>query len=127
MMNSFITVYENLKTIVARLCSTLHINEREHLKGRKPTLTNHEWITCAIFGRRQNVGSKKSLYELLEPSCSYNRFVANLKRIGVYLARISAALLCVASAQTHAVKFTDATDIPVCLQKNARKHRTMEG
>jgi hypothetical protein len=27
----------------------------------------------------------------------------------------------------HAIKYTDATDIPVCLKKNADKHRTMDG
>ena len=55
--------------------------ERTYPKGRKPILTNSEAVTAVILWRRQNIGSKKSLYEILEPSLSYNRFVVdNLKR-----------------------------------------------
>lgn len=127
MLLTGITIYHNLKTIVSRLCQTLKINEREHPKGRKPALTNHEWVTCAILKQRQNIGSIKSLFELLEPPCSYNRFVANLKRVGVYLARLSAALLACFGTQAHPVKFTDSTDIPVCQNKNGKRHKTMYG
>ena len=126
-MNYTITIFNTLKTIVSRICSILKINEREHPKGRKPTLTNSEAVSAAILWRKQNIGSKKSLYELLEPPCSYNRFVVHLKRVGVYLARIIALFLQHFSAHAHLVKFTDSTDIPVCLAKNARRHRIMRG
>lgn len=29
--------------------------------------------------------------------------------------------------ESHPIKYTDATDIPVCLKKNADKHKTMKG
>jgi hypothetical protein len=127
MINSFITIYDSLKTIVSRLFSILKINEREHPKGRKPTLTNSEAVTAAILWRRQNIGSKKSLYEILEPPCSYNRFVATINKAAKYLARVIVSLLRHFRERAHLVKFTDSTDIPVCLPKNAKQHRTMRG
>lgn len=127
MLETSLTIYHNLKTIVSRLCQTLKINEREHPKGRKLSLTNSESITCAVLKQRQNIGSVKSLYEILEPPCSYNRFVVNLLRVAPYLAAVIAALLQFFRTRAHLVKFTDATDIPVCLNKNATRHRTMRG
>lgn len=127
MLETSLTIYHNLKTIVSRLCQTLKINEREHPKGRKPALATSELITCAVLKQRQNIGSVKSLYEILEPPCSYNRLVVNLKQSGRCLARIISALLRLFGRDAHPVKFTDATDIPVCLNKNAKRHRTMRG
>lgn len=127
MLDTTLTIYHTLKTIVSRLCTSLKINEREHPKGRKLSLTNSESITCAILWRKQNVGSKKSFYEIIEPPCSYNRFVVNLLRVAPYLAAVITALLQCFRKHAHLVKFTDATDIPVCLPKNAKRHRTMRG
>lgn len=126
-MNTFLTIYHNLNTIVSQLFRTLKFKEREHSKGRKPALTNSEVVTCAILWRRQNIGSKKSLYEILEPPLSYQKFVDALNRIGVYLAKIVTAIMRLFGKSAHLVKFTDATDIPVCLNKNAKRHRTMYG
>ena len=127
MLETSLTIYHNLKTIVAHIFSFLKFNEREHPKGRKPLLTNSEAVTVAILWRRQNIGSKRSLFEILEPPCSYNRFVVALNATGKYLAAVITAILRYFSEHAHLIKFTDATDIPVCLNKNVRHHRTMRG
>lgn len=126
-MNYFITKFSSLKTIVSQFFKTLKFNEREHSKGRKPLLLNSEIVACAVFKQRQNIASKKSLYEIVEPPCSYNRFVVALNRAGIYFARIIIAIMRFLRTKAHLVKFTDATDIPVCLNKNARHHRAMRG
>lgn len=126
-MNTFLTVYHTVKTIVTNIFSSLKLKEREYPKGRKPTLKNSEAVTCAVLWRRQNIASKKSLYEILEPPCQYNAFVRAINRAGTYLALITALILKVLARGTHTIKFTDATDLPVCLTKNARSHRTMDG
>lgn len=126
-MNYSITIFNKLKTIVSRVCHSLKIKEREHPKGRKPLLTTSEALAAAVLWRKQNIGSKKSLYELLEPSLSYNRFVAQLNRCARHLAAIISALLRMFRENARFVKFTDSTDIPVCLNKNARSHKTMSG
>src|SRR3989338_10957600 len=126
-MNYFITTFSSLKTIVSHFFSFMKFNEREHSKGRKPILTNSEIVSCAVFKQRQNIGSKKALYEILEPPCSYNRFVVALNRVGTYLAKIITAVMRFLLKGASLVKFTDATDIPVCLNKNANRQKTMYG
>lgn len=125
-MNTFLTVYHALKTKVTQIFSLLNLPERENPKGRKPTLLNSEATTVAILKQKQNVVTKKSLFEILEPACQYNAFVRAINSAAKYLARIIAALLRFATlGGTHLVKFTDATDIPVCLNKNGKRHKTM--
>jgi len=124
-MNTFLTIYHTLKSTVSKIFHVLKLKDREHVNGRKPTLTNSEAVTCAILKQKQNIATKKSLWEILEPSLSYQKFVDALNRAAPYLARIIASLLASAQKDTHFVKFTDATDIPVCLNKNAKYHKTM--
>lgn len=125
-MNTFLTIYHTLQTSVSQIFTSLKLKDREHPNGRKPILTNSEAVTCAILKQKQNIATKKSLWEILEPPLSYQKFVDALNRIAPYLARIIAALLSLAGKDAHVVKFTDATDIPVCLPKNAIHHKTMK-
>ena len=118
-------MYTTLKHKVTQILNLLKIPEREHSKGRKPTLSNVEAVTVAVLKQKQNVVTKKSLYEILEPPCRYNAFVRAINSAAKYLAQITASLLSVARENTHPVKFTDATDIPVCLNKNGKRHKTM--
>lgn len=105
----------------------MKLKDRDHPKGRKPKLTNTEAVTCVILKQRQNIATKKSLYEILEPSISYNRFVVALNRVAFYLGQIITAILQLLGKNSHPLKFTDATDIPVCLNKNGKSHHTMKG
>ena len=124
-MHYFITKFNSIKTIVSQFFKTLKWQEREHPIGRKPNLTNSEIVTAAIFKQRQNIATKKSLYEILEPECSYNRFVVQLNRVAKYLVAIITAVMKFLQPKARSIKFTDATDIPVCLNKNAKDHKTM--
>lgn len=126
-MNTFITIYQTLNTIVTRIFRSLKFNEREHPKGRKPLLTNSEIVTAVIFKQRQNIATKKSLYEILEPLCSYNRFVVALNRAGTYLVRIITVIVEHLRKEAHLIKFSDSTELSVCLLKNSKNHRTMRG
>ena len=126
-MNESITVYQNLKTIVAHAFSSLKLKAREHSKGRKPALTNIEGTTCAILKQKQNIATKKSLWKIMEPPCGYNAFVRAINASGKYLAFIIGVMTRLLGDEARDPKFTDATDIPVCLNKNANTHRTMRG
>ena len=124
-MNYFITKFSSLKTIVSQIFDKLKWNEREHPRGRKPILAQSEVATAVIFWRGQNIGSKKSLYEILEPPLSYNRFVVGLNRAAKHLAAIITAVMDFLQKNAHLIKFTDSTELPVCLLKNSKNHRTM--
>lgn len=126
-MNYAITKFNALNTNVARIFSILKLPEREHPQGRIPILANSAATAAAIFKQKQNIATKKSLWEILEPPLSYDKFVRAINRAAKYLARVVAASLALAGKHPHLVKFTDATDIPVCLPKNARNHKTMNG
>src|SRR3989344_363240 len=65
-MNTSLTIYYNLKTIVAQIFSSLKLKDRDHPKGRKPILTNTEAVTCVVLKQQQNIATKKSLYEIVE-------------------------------------------------------------
>lgn len=126
MILTSITIYHSLKTIVTQFFKILKFNEREHPKGRKPLLTNSETVTAVIFKQSQNIATKKSLYEILEPPLSYNRFVVALNRVGIYLTRIITAIMNALQKEARLVKFTDSTEVPVCLLKNSKRHKTMQ-
>ena len=126
-MNYFITKLSALNTIVSQFFISLKLNEREHPKGRKPLLTNSEIVTAVIFKQKQNIATKRSLYDILEPSCSYNRFVVALNRAGKYLAAVITSVINFLRKKAHPIKFTDSTELPVCLLKNSKTHRTMRG
>jgi len=126
MLLTGITKFFSLNSSVTQFFGTLKFNEREHAKGRKPLLTNSEIVTCVIFKQQQNIATKKSLYEILEPPCSYNRFVVALNHAGKYLAAIITSVIKFLRKEAHLIKFTDSTELPVCLLKNSGHHKTMK-
>jgi hypothetical protein len=126
-MNTYITIYHNLKSIVTDIFSSLSLSDRTRPKGRKPAIGNIEAVTLALLARRQNVATKKALYEIMEPSCSYNTFVRTLNRSLGQLAFVAGAIMRLFEKDAHPVKHTDSTDVPVCLVKNGKSHRTMRG
>lgn len=126
-MNTDLTIYHTLETMVTKIFRTLKLKERDYPQGRKPKLTNIEAVTCVVLKQQQNIVTKKSLYEIMEPVISYNRFVVALNRVGLCLAKIIAAILQLFNKNAHCLKFTDSTDVPVCLVKNGKSHQTMRG
>src|SRR3989344_2299825 len=124
-MNESITTYQNLKAIIADIFSSLKLKNREHPKGRKPALTNIEAVTRAVLKQQQNIETKQSLYEIIEPPCSYNTFVVSINRTLEYWAQVIALIISVFRRHSPLIKFTDAIESPVCLLKNSRYHKTM--
>jgi hypothetical protein len=104
---------------------SLSIPTRNNPKGRKSALNNIEAVTCAVMKQKQGVTTKKALYEMLEPPCAYKTFVETINRVSKILAKIVATVLNMNRVRAHWLKFTDATEIPVCAVKNAKRHKTM--
>ena len=59
--------------------------------------------------------------------CSYKTLVVNLNRFAKKAMIVLALILKANRKDCHAVKHSDSTDIPVCLNKNAKHHQTMAG
>lgn len=123
-------IYNNLKGVVTRLVDTLHLTrEKQNPKGRKPAIPLVEGITLALYARASGRVTKKSVYDDFEKelSCTYKTFVVTINVCASYALLILYALMRTGRKNAHGIKLTDATDLPVCLAKNAKKHKTMNG
>ena len=121
-----ITIFNKLRQTVKWFYSQLKLNKFEKTKGRKLAISILDIISLALFKQRQNILTKKSLFEIFKPSCSYKTLVVNLNRFSNLALIILFALLKINHQKASLVKHTDSTDVPVCLNKNARKHKTMD-
>ena len=107
-----------------------YCNLKEYLKatGRKLSLTITETLTLSLFWHLQGIVTKKSVYDALsvEARCSYKSFVVNVNRFAPIALQIIGLIMAHNRRLAHVIKFTDATDIPVCLMKNVDHHKTMK-
>ncbi len=58
---------------------------------------------------------------------AYKTLVVNMNRFAKLAAIILAFFVNINRQNSHPIKHTDSTDIPVCLNKNASRHKTMKG
>lgn len=126
-MKFSLTIYNNLKQKVEFLYKKLKLFKHEITKGRKLAIPLTETITLALYKHKQNIGTKKALYETFVFPCSYKTLVINLNRCSLLALVILHHIMRTNRKYAHLVKHTDSTDIPVCLNKNASRHKTMYG
>jgi hypothetical protein len=126
-MKTTIQLYENIKQKVQFLYVKLKLHLREKTKGRKLALAIPDVIALALFKQRNQIATKKSLFEIFEEKlgCSYKTLVVNMNRFAK-LAGIMLALFLFANRKDdHPIKHTDSTDVPVCSVRKAKHHKTM--
>lgn len=120
---------ENLKRSIAHIVKTHHLTIPAALTGRPRKISQLDSLTLALYQHASTRTTKRSVYEDLKNKlrCSYKTLVVSMNAAGVLALRILSILMRQHRADAHLVKYTDATDIPVCLKKNADKHKTMAG
>lgn len=123
------TIYAKLKSIVTHLSHQFKLFNETHKSGRPKKIADHDALTLALYQHQSTRLTKKSVYEDFKSmlSCSYKTFVVAINRIAWVTLRLLFILMRLGRKHAHMVKYTDATDIPVCLKKNADSHRTMRG
>lgn len=126
-MNFPLAVYNALRNAVQKVYTFLHLETHESTTGRSLAINLVDSIALAIFKQKQNIATKKSLFEMVQPHCTYKTFVESINRAGAYLVLFIALILKTNRKAAHLIKFTDATHIPVCLLKNAKSNKTMRG
>jgi len=128
-MKFTLTVYNELKQKVQFLYKKLNLNKYEKAKGRKLKIPLVEIITLGIYRQTQGKETKVALWNDLKThlKCSYKTLVVNLNKSLVLCLVIIKMILQGNRQNCHWLKHTDSTDIPVCLNKNARYHKTMYG
>lgn len=125
-MKPMLAIYNGLKEKVIFLYRKLKLFTHEKQTGRKLSLSNQETITLALYKQTQNIQTKIALWNDFRPPCSYKTFVVNLNRCAWFATLILMAILRINRSRAHIVKHTDSTDLPVCLNKNAKAHKTTE-
>lgn len=122
-------IYNLIAEKVQFLYKKLGMENRENTKGRKLKIHPMESIALGLYWKASSRVTKKSLWKDFRKQlmCSYKTLVVNMNRFAKWAMYFLALLLKLNRRSAHLVKYTDSTDIPVCLNKNARNHRTMEG
>ena len=125
-MNTTITIYNNIVAKVKFFFKQLKLKITKST-GRPLAVTPEDTIALALFKQLEGITTKKSVWEIFALTCSYKTFVVNVNKLMVYALLILKSILKWNQNSAHVVKHTDSTDIPVCLNKNATHHKTLEG
>ena len=126
-MRAFVPMYNSIKVVVNFFSRQLHFDKYKSQTGRKLALPIEDIISFAIFKQKNNIATKRALFNILKPNCSYKTLVVNLNRWFFLAVIIIVLLMKLNRANAHPVKHIDSTEIPVCLFKNANAHKTMKG
>lgn len=126
-MNTVIHAFERIKQVVVNISKKLHFSKFKKHLGRKLAISIEDAIAIALFKQKQGIETKKSVYQILQPSCSYKTMVVSMNRWSKLALAALGLILRSNRARQHPVKHTDTTEIPVCLMKNVDSHKTMKG
>lgn len=97
-----------------------------HHKGRKLALPLVDILTLALFKQSAQIATKKKVWEIMKPPCSYKTLVVNINRFSSLALIILFLILQNNRTSSHMVKHIDSTDVPVCSVRKAKYHRTMK-
>lgn len=126
MIQTSIQVYNTLRNKVTEIYHKLKLQKHENTKGRKNLIHNIDAVTLGIWKQSQGIATKKSLFEIIAPKCSYKTLVVSINRCLELLKKVICFIMFLNRHTCHTVKHTDSTDLPVCSIRKARHHRTME-
>lgn len=121
-------VYQALKDKVYLICAKLNLSKFEKSTGRKLKIAIPEIITLALYKQTQGIDTKKAIWKDWKQilKCSYKTLVVNINRFAILALFVFNIMLSSNRKHAHIVKHTDSTDIPVCLNKNAKYCKTMK-
>lgn len=106
----------------------LNLTQKSHPQGRPLKIKEEDALALALYRHASTRATKKSVWEDFKGSlrCSYKTLVCAMNRAGVLAMKILGLLMAWGRKHGSIVKYTDATDLPVCLKKNADSHRVMQ-
>lgn len=122
-----LTIYDNLKRIVAHLVKAFNLNTSAAPTGRPRKIPIIDTLALALYRHKSTRSTKRSLFEDFKHNlrCCYKTLVVSINRSAVLAKKILEIMMALSAPESHPIKYTDVTDIPVCLKKNADKHKTM--
>jgi hypothetical protein len=119
-------IYEKLKAVVTHIAQQLRLVKMS-TNGRPSKIPIIDAITLSLYKNQSTRSTKKSLYEDFKTKlkCSYKTLVISMNKVATKIAIILYWLIRQNRKHQSLIKYTDSTDIPVCLKKNADRHKTM--
>lgn len=120
-------IFKQLKVVVTQLVHQFRLAPETSASGRPRKISHIDAVAFALYQHRSTRATKKSVYEDFKEAlnCSYKTLVVAINNAAVLCMRILFLITRLGRKYQHLVKYTDATDIPVCLKKNADSHKTM--
>jgi len=121
-------IFRKLKAVVTSLVQKLNLLKTS-TTGRPRKITVINSLVLALYQHSSTRATKKSVYLDYkdELNCSYKTLVVSMNQSSRLALRILFFIMRQGKRSQHLIKYTDATDIPVCLKKNADSHKTMKG
>ncbi len=124
-MKTFIKLHEDILAKVKFFSKQLKLKLCKST-GRPLAVAGEETIAMALFKQNAGIGTKKKIFEIFRPKESYKTLCVEMNRFALQALLVLNAILKWNQKNAHLIKHTDSTDIPVCLNKNAKNHRTMK-
>lgn len=122
---------KTIKQSITQLVEIFHLNlnRKTNPQGRPLKIENKDALALALYQHTSTRATKKSVWNDFKDAlrCSYKTLVCAMNRASVWSMKILFLLMRMGKKYGHIVKYTDATDLPVCLKKNADSNRTMRG
>lgn len=106
--------------------NNLKLSKYESKTGRKLAIPIKDILALALFKQEYGIETKRDLYQIFKPDCSYKTLVVNLNRFFPLALLILAIVMQINRLFSHIVKHTDSTDLPVCSNRKAKYHQTMK-
>ena len=126
-MRTFIQFYTDILHKVTVFYKQMQLEKLEKTTGRTLAVSIPEILSMAVYKHTNGIPTKKSIFKTFRPRCSYKTLVVNMNRFAVLAFLMIMRILALNRQDAHIIKHTDATDIPVCLKKNGKHRRTMQG
>lgn len=125
-MNTTIHIFNDIVTKVQFFFKQLKLKINKST-GRPLKISPQNTIALSLFKQSQGIKTKKAVWKIFELPCSYKTLAVNMNRLALHALLILQSILRWNQRNSNIIKHTDSTDIPVCLQKNGKHHRTMRG
>ena len=125
-MNTSIQLYNNILTKVKFFFKQLKLKIEKHT-GRPRLISPQDIIALSLFKQQNGIKTKKAIWKIFDIKTTYKTLVVNMNQMTKYTLLILNIILKINQKNSHLIKHTDSTDLPICLTKNARNHKTMSG
>jgi hypothetical protein len=124
-MNTTIQLYSNILAKVTFFSKQLQLKLHKST-GRKLAMRGEETIALSIFKQTVGIPTKKAIWKIFEPPECYKTLCVQMNRFSLHALMVLNAILKWNQKNAHVIKHTDSTDVPVCLNKNAKHNKIMK-